>query len=132
MLRFTKTFAACAMISLFLAVGNGQSEQIATTDDGKKVILYDNGIWKYAENEISSSRPYTGFYVDKDDSRTHIELHPDGTFYNQKADGSGLTGKYEVKGNQITLITPLGFASKGTLRNDGSFIIHTTVFIKKR
>lgn len=48
-----KVFTA-AIVSVILSIGLSNADQIATTKDGKTVLLKDDGTWEYAEGVLKS------------------------------------------------------------------------------
>lgn len=65
--------------------------------------------------DYSKSAP--GKYINKNKTGEYLELKPDGTFYIQEK-GRGFVGKYEVSGDEITLVVSNGMAAKGKLRGN--------------
>lgn len=65
--------------------------------------------------DYSKSAP--GKYINKNKPNEYLELKPDGTFYIQEK-GQGFAGKYEVLGDEITLVVSNGMAAKGKLRGN--------------
>lgn len=67
------------------------------------------------------SKPY-GKYVKSQDSNQYLELRPDGNFFLKEKEmfmGTyfNASGTYEIKGNIVTLKTPLG-DTNGTLNGN--------------
>ena len=57
----------------------------------------------------------SGKYISEKNPKDYLELKSDGTFYIQEG-GMGVTGKYEIEGDQITLKMDMGFASRGRIQ----------------
>jgi len=57
----------------------------------------------------------SGKYVNEKNPKDYLELKSDGTFFSQEGP-MGIAGKYEVEGDQITLKTDMGFASRGKIQ----------------
>jgi hypothetical protein len=58
-----------------------------------------------------------GTYTHENNSEEFLELKSNGSYYLRES-GMGVVGKYEVDGNQITLKTDMGFASRGIFAGD--------------
>jgi len=61
-----------------------------------------------------------GKYVSEKNDKNYLELKADGTFFLQVR-SRGRAGKYEIDGDQITLKTDMGSASRGKI--DGNTMI---------
>jgi len=64
-----------------------------------------------------SSKSVTGTYVNKANSSEHLELKANGEFYLREL-GMGITGKYEIEGDTITLKFDMGLAARGRIRGN--------------
>ena len=60
----------------------------------------------------------SGEYVHEKKPKNYIELKSDGTFFLQREDGSGETGKFEIDSNMITLSTPDGDALRCEIKGN--------------
>ena len=58
-----------------------------------------------------------GKYINKNKVTEYLELKPDGTFFLHER-GKGFAGKYEVSGDEITLVVSNRMATKGKLRGN--------------
>jgi len=57
----------------------------------------------------------SGKYMNEKNPKDYLELKSDGTFFSQEGP-MGIAGKYVVEGDQITLKTDMGFASRGKIK----------------
>jgi hypothetical protein len=62
----------------------------------------------------------SGTYVSEKNEKNFMELKTNGSFYVHE-NGMGMAGSYEIDGDQITLKTDMGFASRGKV--DGNTLI---------
>ena len=74
----------------------------------------------------TSTSSVAGLYVNQDDPHVFLQLNSDGTF----AAPFGMHGSWQVDGDELTLITPLGL---DTARIEGNKIIepYGTIWVKK-
>lgn len=72
----------------------------------------------------------SGTYVNKDNPSEYLELKREGTFY-LKEMGIGVTGKYEVKGDEITLFLPMGLAAKGEIKGNTIIDEEGKIWVKR-
>jgi len=74
----------------------------------------------------TSTSSVAGLYVNQDDPHLFLQLNSDGTFVMPL----GFHGSWQVDGNELTFITPLGL---DTARIEGNKIIDSsgTVWVKK-
>ena len=69
---------------------------------------------------VGCSKTVAGKYVNEKNPKDYLELKSDGTFFVQEG-SMGMAGKYEIEGNQITLKTDIGLATRGKI--EGKTII---------
>jgi len=94
-----------AIITFSVCAQNSQPIQ-ATTYDGKKVILYSNGTWKYSKNEtiqtnISTTHLFVGKWIEENvnNSSNSIEISTQGENYlinGNSEENSELEGIYSL------------------------------------
>lgn len=61
-------------------------------------------------------KSYVGTYISQQHADRYLELKSDGTFFCK--DSMTMSGTYKMEDQTITLTTPMGMASRGTLDGD--------------
>ena len=64
-----------------------------------------------------SGNKVAGKYISEDNPDDYLELRSDGNFYSQE-EGIGISGSYDVDGNEITLSLAIGLSTKARIEGD--------------